>query len=220
MTARLLSLLLALALLLTLATGCSPGATQPAEPDSVEITEPAGDEAAEEPATDAEPADSGAPTALTPETDGEKSAAQAADSDESRTWASGDPMNGTPVSGEPFLVGYGILLHDGTTQYQVRVLGGEVVGAFGKTAEPSIIEAPFADFNPTIGPASARQTEAVEAARAEIASVNPSATQGGVEFYVFFYPPIDEGQYPEVCLLASPTESASPQTMGGTYGWR
>ncbi|MHB1137081.1 MAG: hypothetical protein ACYCXR_08660 [Coriobacteriia bacterium] len=215
MLKRSLWFLLAFTLILALASGCSPGATQPAEPDSVEITEPAG-----EPVTDPEPADSGAPTALPLETDGEKNAAQTAESDESRTWASGDTVNGTPVPGEPFLVGYGILLHDGTTQYQVRVLNGEVVGAFGKTAEPRLIEAPFANFNPTIGPDSARQTEAVETAKDEIAFVNPNATQGGIEFYVFFYPPIDEGQFPEVCLLASPTESASPQTMGGTYGWR
>lgn len=220
MTTRLLSLLLGLALLLTLAVGCSLGATEPAEPDSVEITEPTGDDAAGEPATDAEPADSGAPTALTLETDGEKTAAETADSDESRTWASGDVMSGSPVSGEPFLVGYGILLHDGTTQYQVRVLGGEVVGAFGKTAEPRFIDAPFADFNPTIAPASARQTQAFDTAKAEIAAVNPNATQGGVEYYVFFYPQVDEGQYFEVCLLASPAEGASPQTMGGTYGWQ
>lgn len=216
MMKRTLLLLLALTLLLAAAAGCSSGATQPAEPDSVESSEP-DDDATED---EAEPADADAPAALELETDGEKSAAQVAQSDESRTWASGDVVNGTPVAGDPFLVGYGVLVHDGVTQFQVTVLDGEVVGAFGKSAEPRYIQATFANFNPTIDPASARQTEAFEAAKAEIAAVNPNATQGGIEFYVFFYPPIDEVQYPEVCLYASPGDSGSPQAIGGTYGWR
>lgn len=221
MTTRPLSLLLALTLILALATGCSPGATQPAEPDSVVITEPAQDDSA----SDGEPAagdsdELAPPAALTLSTDGERAALAAAQGDESRTWASGDVVNGTPVTGEPFLVGYGILLHDGTTQYQVNVFGDEVGGAFGKSAEPRYIEAPFADFNPTTAPASAQQTAAVEAATAEIAPINPNATQGGVEFYIFFYPPLDEVQYPSVSLYSSPGEGSSPQAIGGVYGWR
>ncbi|MBN2847443.1 MAG: hypothetical protein JXP72_03215, partial [Coriobacteriia bacterium] len=134
--------------------------------------------------------------------------------------ASGDSVNGAPVAGEPFLVGYGILLHDGATQYQVNVFGDEVGGAFGKTAEPRFIEATFADFNPTTAPASAQQTAAFETALAEIAPVNPNATQGGVEFYIFFYPPLDEVQYPEVAIYADPELADFPQAIGGVYGWR
>ncbi|MBN2847169.1 MAG: hypothetical protein JXP72_01825, partial [Coriobacteriia bacterium] len=115
MIARPLSILLALALLLALAAGCSPGSTQPAEPDSAEITEPA-DEAGE-PAS-GEPAETESdqlapPAALALSTDGERAALATAQGDESRKWASGDSVNGAPVAGEPFLVGYGILLHDG-----------------------------------------------------------------------------------------------------------
>lgn len=219
MIARLLLLLLAFTLLLALAVGCSPGATQPAEPDSVVITEPAGNES-EEPAVDSEPADSAAPAALSLSTDGERAALSIAQGDESRRWASGDSVNGVPVAGEPFLVGYGILLHDGTTQYQVNVFGDEVGGAFGKTAEPRYIEAPFADFNPTTAPASAQQTKAFESAVAEIAPVKPTATQGGIEFYIFFYPPLDEVQYPEVAIYSDPELGEFPQAIGGVYGWR
>lgn len=213
MTARLLSLLLAFALLLTLAAGCSPGATQPAEPDSVGITEPAGDETEE-------PAEAAAPTALALETDGERSALAVAQREESRRWASGDSVNGTPVTGEPFLVGYGVLLHDGATQYQVLVIGGEVVGAFGRSADLRYIEAPFADFNPTTDPASAQQSAAFDAAKAEIASVNPNAMQGGIEYYSFFYPPLNDAQYPQVAIYTDPELAEFPHAMGGAYGWR
>ncbi|MHB1018089.1 MAG: hypothetical protein ACYC2X_09430 [Coriobacteriia bacterium] len=219
MTARPLSLLLAFTLILALAAGCSPGATQLAAPDSVVITEPAEEPASGEPAeTDSD--ELAPPTALALSTDGERTALAAAQGDESRTWASGDSVNGTPVAGEPFLVGYGILLHDGTTQYQVNVFGDEPGGAFGKSAEPRYIEAQFADFNPTTAPASAQQTAAMEAAKTEIAPINPNATQGGVEFYIFFYPPLDEVQYPSVSLYSSPGEASSPQAIGGVYGWR
>lgn len=221
MIKRSLWLLLALMLMLATAAGCS----LPVRSEVTQV-EDSGGAAADDDEADAgteagsESEESAAPAALPLETDGEKASAQVAQSEESRTWASGDTVNGTPVSGDPFLVGYGVLLHDGTTQYQVRVIDGKVAGAFGKTAEPRYIEAPFANYNPTVAPASARQTEAFNAAKAEIAAINPNATQGGIEFYAFFYPPIDETQYPEVCLLASPTQSASPHAMGGTYGWR
>lgn len=214
MIKRTLFLLLALTLLLSLATGCSPGATAPAESDSVEITEPAGDDA------EAESDESAAPVALDLETDGEKSAVVIAQGDVSRKWGSGDSINGTPVSGEPFLVGYGVLVHDGAKQYQVNVFNGAVVGFFGKSAEPRYIEAQFQGYNPTIAPSSARQTEAFEAAKAEVAAVNPNATQGGIEYYVFLYPQVEEGQYPQVCIYAEPTLADSPQAIGGTYGWQ
>ena len=117
-------------------------------------------------------------------------------------------------------VGYGVLVHDGATQYQVTVLDGKVVGFFSNTNAQRYVEAPFANYNPTIEPASARQTEAFEAAKAEIASVNPAATQGGIEYYAIFYPSEFEGTYPHVCIYAAPTISASPWAMGGSFGWQ
>ena len=132
----------------------------------------------------------------------------------------GSRTGGTPVAGEPFLVGYGVLVHDGTTQYQVTVCDGEVIGFLFSTNSQRYIEGPFADYNPTIDPASARQTEAFEVAKAEIARVNPAATQGGIELYTIFYPSETVGSYPHVAIYTSPVVSDSPWAMGGSFGWR
>lgn len=217
MIKRSLSLLLALTLLLALAAGCSSGSSEDTAPKATEGSPADSDAAAD---TGSEPAGSADPVKLSPETDGEKQAMTLAQSDEARKWASGDWQNGIPVAGDPFLAGYGVLVHDGTTQYQVTVLDGEVVGFFGKNAPLRYVEAPFANYNPTIVPDSARQTKAFDAAKTEIASVNPAATQGGIEFYVVFYPPQTEGWYPQVCIYASPIVSDSPWAMGGSFGWQ
>lgn len=217
MIKRTLWLLLALTLLLALAAGCSPGSSDTTKPEATEGAASTGDDATE---TESDPAEAAAPVKLSPETDGEKTAASQAQSEEARKWASGDWQNGIPAEGEPFLAGYGVLVHDGSKQYQVNVFDGAVLGFFGKSADPRYIEAPFLGYNPTIAPSSARQTEAFEAAKVEIASINPNATQGGIEYYVFLYPQVNEGQYPQVCIYTSPTLSDSPWAMGGAYGWR
>lgn len=217
MIKRSLWLLLALTLLLALAAGCSPSASDNTAPEATEGSSAGDDTAA---GAGSESAGSADPVKLAPETDGEKEALALAESEEARKWGSGDWQNGTPVAGDPFLVGYGVLVHDGATQYQVTVLDGEVVGFFSNTNAQRYVEAPFANYNPTIAPASARQTEAFEAAKAEIAAVNPNATQGGIEYYAIFYPSEFEGTYPHVCIYASPTVSASPWAMGGSFGWQ
>lgn len=214
---RTLGVLAAIFLLSTTVAGCLPVRE--------EVTQVEGSEAA---ATGSGSSDSSAegsdaaagPAELSPETDGEKEALTLADSEEARKWGSGDWQNGTPVAGEPSLVGYGVFVHDGVTQYQVTVVGGEVVGFFSNTNAQRYIESPFADYNPAIAPASARQTEAFEAAKAEIASVNPNATQGGIEYYMFFYPSQDEGTYPYVAVYTAPVMSESPWAMGGSFGWQ
>lgn len=217
MIKRTLLLLLALTLLLALAAGCSPGSTDTTKP---EATEDAASTGGDSTGTEAEPAEAAAPAKLAPETDGEKTAASQAQSEEARKWASGDSINGAPVAGEPFLAGYGVLVHDGSKQYQVSVFDGVVLGFFGKSADLRYVEAQFQGYNPTIAPSSARQTEAFEAAKAEVASINPNATQGGIEYYIFLYPQVDEAQYPQVCIYTSPTLADSPWAMGGAYGWR
>ncbi|MGB4441365.1 MAG: hypothetical protein WBJ62_03980 [Coriobacteriia bacterium] len=218
MIKRALVLLLALTLLLAAAAGCSLPVRS--EVTQVEDSGETAVDANGDAETDAAAADSAGPAALEPETDGEKEALALAESDEARTWASGDVQNGTPVAGEPFLVGYGILLHDGSTQYQVSVFDGEVVGFFSNTNGQRYVEAPFANYNPTIEPASARQTEAFEAAKAEIAGVNAAATQGGIEYYAVFYPSEFEGTFPHVAIYASPDAGAGSWAMGGSFGWQ
>lgn len=217
MIKRSLWLVLALTLLIALVSGCSSGSSD-AGGSGTTGSAPAGDDIPADGGS--EPAGSAAPVKLSPETDGEKEAMALAESEEARKWGSGDWQNGTPVAGDPFLVGYGVLVHDGATQYQVTVLDGKVVGFFSNTNAQRYVEAPFANYNPTIEPASARQTEAFEAAKAEIASVNPAATQGGIEYYAIFYPSEFEGTYPHVCIYAAPTISASPWAMGGSFGWQ
>ncbi len=211
---RTLWVLVAILLLASAIAGCSP--------DSPDTTgsQDSGETASGDAGTATEPAEPSGPAELAPETDGEKEALALAESEEARKWASGDWQNGTPVAGDPFLVGYGVLVHDGTTQYQVSVFDGEVVGFFANTNSQRYVEAPFANYNPTIEPASARQTEAFEAAKAEIASVNPNATQGGIEYYDVFYPSEFEGTYPHVAIYAAPVISSSPWAMGGSFGWQ
>lgn len=215
---RTLWVLAATLVLVMAVAGCVPVREEitKVEDSETTTTEPGSGDASGETDTAA----SAGPAKLAPETDGEKEALALAQSEEARKWASGDWQNGTPVAGEPFLVGYGVLVHDGATQYQVTVLDGEVVGFFSNTNAQRYVEAPFANYNPTITPASARQTEAFEAAKAEIAAVNPNATQGGIEYYVVFYPSQLEGTYPNVCIYASPTLSDLPWAMGGSFGWQ
>lgn len=159
------------------------------------------------------------PTQLAPETDGEKKGLTYAQGEEARRWASGDAVNGAPVPGEPFLVGYRCVVHDGTTQYQVAVIGGKVVPAFGIKAPLIVVEAQFQGYNPTIDPESDRQRKAFDAAKAEVAKTNPNATQGGIEYYIFFYPRIDDGGFPEAGIYAHPSLADSPMATGGAYGW-
>lgn len=214
---RTLWVLVAILLLASAIAGCSPDSPDTTgSPDAGEATSSDSETSAD---TGSEAAETAEPAALAPETDGEKAAAAHAETDEARKWASGDVQNGTPVAGDPFLAGYGVLVHDGATQYQVMVIDGAVTGFFGKSAQPRYIEASFQGYNPTIDPASARQTDAFEAAKAEIAAVNPNATQGGIEFYIFFYPPVGEGQYPQACIYAEPSLAEYPMAIGGTYGW-
>lgn len=213
---RTLWVLVAMLVLAAAVAGCSPDSPDTTgSQDSGETAAGSGDTAG----SDSEPAEPAGPATLTPETDGEKEALTLAQSEEARKWGSGDWQNGTPVAGEPFLVGYGVLVHDGATQYQVTVADGEVIGFFGKNAPSRYVEAPFANYNPTIEPESARQTEAFEAAKTEISGVNPNATQGGIEYYLILYPSQLEGTYPSVSIYASPTVSASPWAMGGSFGW-
>lgn len=214
---RTLWVLVAMLLLVAAVTGCSSEGSDTSDAkDSESATSESGSGDSPAESDDAAPA---GPAELAPETDGEKEALALADSEEARKWGSGDWQNGTPVAGEPFLVGYGVLVHDGATQYQVTVVGGEVVGFFAKSNTQRYVESQFANFNPTIEPATARQSEAFEAAKAEIAAVNPNATQGGIEYYAVFYPSEFEGTYPHVAIYASPVISSSPWAMGGSFGW-
>ncbi len=212
---RTLWVLVAVLVLAMVGAGCSPDAQ-----------DTGGSQGSEDATTDTsvaaenDDAAASAPARLAPETDAEKNALVTAETEEARLWGSGDTVNGTPVEGDPFLVGYGVLLHDGTTQYQVVVLDGTVQGFFGNKDGLRYVEAPFANFNPTVAPATARQTEAFEAAKAEIASVNPGATQGGIEVYYVFYPSALEGTFPSVAIYASPSLTASLFASGGSYGWR
>ena len=219
--ARTLWALVAVLLLVAATVGCSPSGTDTAgsqEPEDVVSTPE--NAAGEAPETAPEDSDASGPATLTPETDGEKNALVTAETEEARLWGSGDTVNGTPVEGDPFLVGYGVLLHDGATQYQVVVIDGAVQRFFGNTQGLRYIEAPFSDFSPTITPESDRQREAFEAAKTEIASVNPKATQGGIEFYYVFYPSTLESTFPSVALYTSPSLSASLFASGGSYGWQ
>ena len=217
---RTLWVLVAILLLASAIVGCSPDSPDTTgSPDAGETTSSDSDSGTTAD-TGLEAAESDEPAALAPETDGEKTAAAHAETEESRKWASGDPQNGTPVAGDPMFVGYGVLVHDGAKQYQVMVIDGAVTGFFGKSADPRYIEAPFQDYNPTIDPASARQSEAFEAAKAEIAAINPNATQGGIEFYVFFYPSVEEASYPQACIYAEPALAEFPMAIGGSFGWR
>lgn len=163
---RTLWALVAVLLLVAATVGCSPSGTDTAgsqEPEDVVSTPE--DAAGEAPETAPEDSDASGPATLTPETDGEKNALVTAETEEARLWGSGDTVNGTPVEGDPFLVGYGVLLHDGVTQYQVVVIDGAVQRFFGNTQGLRYIEAPFSDFSPTITPESDRQREASVAQR-------------------------------------------------------
>lgn len=183
------------------AAGCSRPEPQVAEPAAPAAS--SGEEAAPE-----AQAEKGL-EALEPQTDAERTAVEAAATSEGRAWAKGNPDGSVgEAAGDPFLVGYTALLNDGKTQYAVLVLGGEAVPYFTGAPEP-YIQSPYApDINRTMAPATPRQTVAFEAAKASLASVNPKATQGGIEFYRVAFPgtPLEVGgkDYPMVSVYAAP----------------
>jgi hypothetical protein len=151
---------------------------------------------------------------MTPSTAAERSALAAASTALGRRWAAGNPNGTAQASGAPYLGGYTVGLNDGKTQYAVLVLNGKVVPPFGKTGD-IVISGPFGS-NPTMSPESPQQRAAVEAARAAIASRFPSATRGGIELYVVYFPvqPIP-GTYHSVSVYAT-GGSAGSFARGGT----
>lgn len=182
--------------------GCSrqePGAEQP--------TAPAASSEQEKPSAEAE----AGLAALEPQTDAERTAIEAAATPEGRAWAVGNPDGSAgEAAGDPFLAGYTVLLNDGESQYGVLVLDGEPVQYFLGAPEPYLKSAYAPDVNRTMAPATPRQTEAFEAAKASLASVNPKATQGGIEFYRVAFPgtPLEVGgrDYPMVSVYAAPAD--------------
>lgn len=196
-------ILIALLLLAALsATGCS----RP-EPEAAEPSAPA---ASSQEAAPESPAETGL-AALEPQTDAERTALEAAATPEGRSWAKGNPDGSAgEAAGDPILVGYTVMLNDGDSQYAVLVLGGKAVPYFIGAPEP-YIQSPYApDINRTMAPATPRQTEAFEAAKASLASVNPKATEGGIEFYRVAFPgsPLEVGgmDYPMVSVYAAPAD--------------
>lgn len=191
--------------LLLIAALSAAGCSSP-EPEAAEPPTPA---ASTEEAPDAQ-AEAGL-EALEPQTDAERTAVEAAATSEGRAWAAGTPDGSLgEAAGDPFLVGYTVLLNDGKTQYAVLVLGGEAVPYFTGAPEP-YIQSPYApDINRTMAPATPRQTEAFEAAKASLASVNAKATEGGIEFYRVAFPgsPLEVGgmDYPMVSIYAAPSD--------------
>ncbi|MBN1192182.1 MAG: hypothetical protein JXA36_00605 [Coriobacteriia bacterium] len=151
---------------------------------------------------------------LEPETDGERLALFVAELDEGRTWASGDPYAGEPVEGHAFLGGYIFILHDGETQYAVKILDGKAVPFFSRASDVLLVSAYDEGMNPTIAPQTPRQQAALDAAKAEVAKVNPDATQGGIELYVVYFPRADDGLYRTVSVYADVT--AGTYALGGT----
>ena len=129
-------------------------------------------------------------------------------------WASGDWQNGTPVKGDAMLVGYGIVVHDGTTQYQVKVMDGTVVKYFGSTSDV-FITGQYSSFVSVIGPSSDQQQKAWDAALAEVKETNPNVDAGGIEYYLFYFPKIDDNAYPAVAVYAQPPAPDVPYAMGG-----
>lgn len=139
------------------------------------------------------------------ETDGEAAALEAAESQEGRRWASGDWENGTPVEGEAFLAGYTVVVHNGTNQWEVKVLDGEVVPFFGIDGETFISSAYMADYSTVYEPESDQQLAAFDAAVESLEATQSDATQGGIESYVFYFPPNPDGTYPSVTVYAQTT---------------
>ena len=190
-------------LLITALTGAGCARSEPEAADPAAPTT-----SAEEPASPA--ADEGL-ASLEPETDAERSALEAAATPEGRMWAVGNPDGSLgEAKGDPFLAGYTVMLNDGETQYAVLVLGGEAIPYFIGAPEP-YIKGPYApDINRTMAPATPRQTEAFEAAKASLASVNPKATEGGIEFYRVAFPNVSTEvnglDYPMVSIYAVPSD--------------
>lgn len=155
--------------------------------------------------------------ALKLETEGEKEALAIAETEEGRKWASGDYMNGTPVEGGAILVGYTFLVHDNGSYYQLRVMDGKLYPYVGMGADIMI----GGSYDPTawrpIPPETGRQTEAWELALAEVAKTNPGATQGGLETYIFHFPPGADGFAPEVCIYSSRTDYSTFAKGGPWY---
>lgn len=197
--------LLALTMVLVAASGC----TSPAK----STTTPAGGSS-----TPAEkPADAGV-AAITPETDAEKAALVAAAMPVGRKWAAGNPNGTAEAPGDPFLVGYDVMLYDGATQYQVTVIDGAAVPFFGKTGTKYVKSAKD-DYNKPLPAATKRQKDALSAAQAYIKDVAPAAQPGGVADYLVYFPtePGPSGYiYPSVAILANRVDSASAYAMGGT----
>jgi hypothetical protein len=194
---------IALLLIATLTgTGCARSEPEPADPAAPTAS-------AEE--TTSPVAEGVGLASLEPETDPERAALKAAVTPEGRKWAVGNPDGSLgEAAGDPFLVGYTVLLNDGETQYAVLVLGGEPVPYFAGVPEP-FIKSPYApDINRSMAPATPRQTEAFEAAKASLASVNPKADRGGIEFYRVAFPgaPLEAGgmDYPMVSIYAAPSD--------------
>lgn len=174
------------------------------------------------PSSSAESVDSGAKAsqpdefaALDLETDAEREAFALADSTEGRTWASGDFQNGTPVEGDARLVGYTFRLNDGTTQYQVRVMNGAAYGYVGEGSDTALAAPYNAGWKSDPAPESERQRAAFEVAKAETAKVNPNAISGGIECYIFMFPPDEYGASPEVLIYHD--RSFGDFGMGGSW---
>lgn len=153
--------------------------------------------------------------AFPPETPAETDALAIAASDEGRKWASGDVQNGTPVQGDAFLAGYTFRIHDGITQYQVRVMNGKLYGYVGGNTDRALASPYEAGWFNDPEPETDRQREAWDLALAEVAKLNPDATQGGLESFVVLFQPADDGSWPEVLVYAD--RQYSNFAMGGPW---
>lgn len=186
----------------------------------VATTVPAGNETTAPPGTDAPTTTVGdtGPAALEPETDAERGAVAAAATDEGRRWAVGLPSGTERAAGDPYLVGYTVLVTDGTTDYTVVVLGTEAVPYFTSgdvmyvSQETSILYAVPAE--------TARQTAAVESAVAWMKAEGIEVTGRGIEAYRVMFPstepPTSIGTFhPQVEVYADQATIGSTFASGG-----
>jgi hypothetical protein len=200
--------LLVALLLFGMLAGCSGGG----EPTSTAEEESPGASGGAAPETE-----EAGPVALQIETDAESKALGQAGSEDGRKWALGNPEAGA-AQGEPYLVGYGFVINDGTTQYQVSVHNGEVTGYFGKDSI-RVISGPFDNFNPGVTPETDRQRAAMDAALAEVALENPNAKTAVLGTYLFLFPRLEDGSSPQVAVYADPQFDYSPWSSGGPGTW-
>ena len=157
--------------------------------------------------------------ALAIETAGEQVALDTAATATGRGWAMGDPTGTAMAVGDPFLVGYEVLLHDGVTQHQVMVQGETVVSYFGGASDLFDIPGPIADMWKAVTPETPRQQAAVDAARASLVATAPGAINGGILAYRVAFPATESVtgavQYPVVTVFAVAPDPAALFTHGG-----